>query len=283
MTELVILGGGKDPAGCYAGSCFALVGSQGAYLLDCGEAAPGRMAACGVNQLSVRAVFITHMHYDHMAGLFNFLFGVWAYCRREDEVPPAIRPWSNWGRLHDEQLPKLLEVAVPQEGLQALSEFLVAMYLAPELWRFPMRLLPIRPGPFYADDWLRVAATPTSHLSSQPANQRIRLRYPWLGLECNSLICEFEGRRLVYSADLGLDGDASTDEFRPATAGADVIISEVAHVNAEYHLDMLAQTQARQIILVHVHKNLGERVDELLRRRNDRRFIRAQNGMRIAL
>lgn len=282
MRELVILGGGQDPAGCYAGSSYALVCDERVYLLDCGEAAAGRMAAFGVNPLKVRAAFITHMHYDHMAGLFNFLFGVWAACRREDEVPEGMREWASWARLADDALPASLRVAVPQGALQSFEQFLPAVYLARELWRFDFGLMPVHSGLFYEDDCLRVAGYLNGHLSSQPSNRRLLSRYPWLSLESYSMRVEMDGLRLVYSGDLALATPAGTDELRPVVQDADVIISEVAHVEPASHLEMLAQTGARQILLVHVHKNLGSRVDALLSQRRDPRFVRVQNGARIA-
>jgi ribonuclease Z len=282
LRELVILGGGPDAAGCYAGSSYALVSDGRTYLLDCGEGAAGRMAAFGVNPLSVRAAFITHMHYDHMAGLFNLLFSVWATCRREEDVPIGIRDWASWGRLADDALPTSLRVAVPQGAVQSLEQFLPAMYLARELWRFDFGILPIHPGLFYEDDRLRVSASPTSHLSSQPANRRVLARYPWLTLESYSLRVEMDGLRLVYSGDLALETPGGADELRPVAQDADIIISEVAHVQPELLLEMLAQTQAQRIILVHIHKNLRARVETLVAQRGDSRFVCAQNGMRLS-
>jgi len=283
MTELVILGGGQDPVGCYAGSSYALVCDDRTYLLDCGESCAGRMSAFGVDPLSVRVVFLTHMHYDHMAGLFGFLFGVWATCRTEEDVPVGIRDYSSWGRLADDELPESLRVAVPEKAVQSLEQFLPATYLAHELWRFDFGIVPMRADTFYEDAHVRVSAYHNGHLTSQPANQRLLARYPWLSLESYSLRLKVEGLRLAYSGDLALTTPGGTDEFRPVAHGADVIISEVAHVQPEYHLDMLAQTGAKAIVLVHVHKKLAERVDELLRQRGDSRFVRAQNGQHITL
>ena len=282
MRELVILGGGPDAPGCYAGSSYALVQDGRTYLLDCGEGAAGRMAAYGVNPLSVRVAFISHTHYDHFAGIFNLLFGIWAACRREEDVPIGIREWASWARLSADALPKSLRVAVPQGAVQSLEQFLPTMYLARELWRFDFGILPIHAGLFYADDCLRVSAFPNGHLSSQPANQAILGRYPWLTLESYSLRVEMDGLRLVYSGDLALETPGGTEQLRPVVQDADIIISEVAHVLPEPHLDMLAQTNARHIILVHIHKNLRARVEALVAQRGDPRFVCAQNGMRLA-
>jgi ribonuclease BN (tRNA processing enzyme) len=281
MAEIVVLGGGRDPNDCPVGRSYALVAQGTTYLLDCGDGCGALLRRNGIDPLSVRAVFITHMHYDHMAGLFGFLFGVWAYCRREEDVPEAIRQYSSWGRLPESSLPDLLTVAVPEEAVEALESFLPSVYLAQELWRFPLRILPIRSGLFYQDDVIETSAFPTGHLSSQPLNQVLPAKYPRIKLECFGLTLEVEGLRLVYSADLALAGEAGVEEFRPYAQEADVIITEVAHVPPEYHLAMLAETAATKVILVHVHEKLGSRLQTALQAQDDERFILAHNGMRI--
>ena len=283
MAEIVILGGGQDPQDCPVGRSYALVTESGTYLLDCGDACGALLRRNGIDPLSVRAVLITHMHYDHMSGLFGFLFGVWAYCRREEDVPEAIRGFSSYGRLPESALPNALTVAVPEEAVEALERFLPSLYLAKELWRFPLHIMPIREGPFYTDDIIDASAFPTGHLSSQPLNRVLPAKYPQIKLECFGLTIEVDGLRLVYSADLASAGEAGVEEFRPYAEGADVIITEVAHVPPEYHLEMLAGTAAKQIILVHVHEKLGDRVQAALMAQADERFVLARNGMRLPI
>ena len=283
MAELVVVGGGRDSDGCPLGRCYAVQTGERAYLLDCGDSCGALLRRRGIDPLSVRAVLISHMHYDHMAGLFQFLFGVWAYCRREEDVPEAIREYSSWGRLPESALPESLTVAAPAEAVQSLEQFLPAVYLARELWRFPLHVAPVHVGPFYADGRLRVLAHETGHLSSQPANRGLPARYPWLRLESFGFTVEVDGARLVYSGDLALSGEAGVEEFRPYAEGADVILTEVAHVPLEYHLNMLRRTEAREIVLVHVHEKLADRLDAYLARIRDKRFILAENGLRLRL
>jgi hypothetical protein len=283
MAELVVLGGGYDPSGCAGGNSYALLSNGASYLLDCGDACGARLRPNGIDPLSVRSVFITHMHYDHMAGLFGFLFSVWGWCRREEEVPESIRAYSSFGRVAEADLPKSLTVAVPAEAAQSLAQFLPAVYLAPELWRFPLRIEPIRAGCFYEDDRIRVAAYHTGHLSSQPANDILPAKYPWLEMECFGFTIDVEGMRLVYTGDLALSGDAGIEELRPHVADADVIVTEVAHVPLKGLMEMLAATPARRIVLVHVHAGYRERLAAYLVEHPDSRFIVAQNGMRVDL
>jgi hypothetical protein len=198
-------------------------------------------------------------------------------------VPEAIRGYSSWGRLSESALPERLTVAVPGEAVQALEAFLPSVYLAKELWRFPLDVLPVREGPFYRDDVVEVSAFPTGHLSSQPLNRQLPVKYPWIKLECFGFTISLGGAKLVYSADLALAGEAGVEEFRPYAETADVIITEVAHVPPEYHLKMLARTAAKRIVLVHVHEKLGDRVQAALTAQADERFVLARNGMRIPI
>lgn len=283
MSKIVILGGGYDPDGCAVGRSYALVTKERTYLLDCGDSCGALLSRNGIDLLSVQAVFISHMHYDHMAGLFGFLFSVWGYCRQEADVPEGIREYSSWGRLPESALPESLSVYIPEEAVEPLQHFLPSVYLAPELWHFPLHIRPVRPGPFYQDQAIQVAAHPTGHLSSQPANHILPEKYPWIKLQCFGLTFEVEGIRLVYSADLALTGEAGIEEFRPHVQDADVVITEVAHVPPESLLAMLAETQAQKIILVHVHAKLQGRLQAALAAQSDPRFIVARNGMHISI
>jgi len=283
MAEVVVVGGGDDPEGCPSGSSYALVTDRGTYLLDCGESCGARLRWYGIDPLSVRAVFISHMHYDHVAGLFGFLSSVWITCRREEEIPPAVQEWASRAQLPDSALPESLTVAVPQEGVHPLEVFLPAVYLAKELWHFDFGIQPIKPGLFYQDDVVRVSAHPNRHLASQPTFISLPKRYPWLGLESYSFTVELGGVRLVYSGDLALLGEEGVEEFRPVAQEADLLIAEVAHVPPEYHLAMLAATDAKQIILVHLHRNLKDRLVAYLDEHPDGRFVLARNGMRFPM
>ena len=283
MAELVVVGGGEDLHGCSSGSCYALVSDRGTYLLDCGESCGARVRQYGIDPLSVRTVFISHMHHDHVAGLFGFLSSVWMACRRESEIPPGVFEWASRSYLPDSALPESLKVIVPQEGVRPLETFLPAVYLGKELWHFDFGVESIDPGLFYQDDHIQVWAHPNGHLSSQPTYKGLPKAYPGLVLESYSFSIEVEGKRLVYSGDLAALGEDGVDEFRPVAWGADLLVAEVAHVPPEYHLDMLAATDAKRVLLVHLHGGLEKRVIAHLAEHPDERFVVARNGVRIEM
>ena len=78
--QLVVLGSGTSvfhPERSSAG--FWLQTDAASILLDCSADAPHRMAAENLDWMNLDAIWISHLHLDHCAGLAPFLFGIkWA-------------------------------------------------------------------------------------------------------------------------------------------------------------------------------------------------------------
>ena len=78
--NLVVLGSGTSvPHPARASAAFWLETLSGSILLDCGADAPHRMAHENLDWTNLDAVWISHLHLDHCAGLAPLLFGIkWA-------------------------------------------------------------------------------------------------------------------------------------------------------------------------------------------------------------
>jgi ribonuclease BN (tRNA processing enzyme) len=78
--QLIVLGSGTSvfhPQRASAG--FWLQTNSGSILLDCSADAPHRMAQENLDWRNLDAIWISHLHLDHCAGLPPFLFGIkWA-------------------------------------------------------------------------------------------------------------------------------------------------------------------------------------------------------------
>ena len=78
--QLIVLGSGTSvfhPQRASAG--FWLETNEGSVLLDCSADAAHRMAQENLDWLNLDAIWISHLHLDHCAGLAPFLFGIkWA-------------------------------------------------------------------------------------------------------------------------------------------------------------------------------------------------------------
>ena len=56
------------------------------YLFDCGYGATNQMVAANVNPASVDHVFLSHLHYDHIADLPYFMITTWMADRQTSPV-----------------------------------------------------------------------------------------------------------------------------------------------------------------------------------------------------
>ncbi len=85
--RVVLLGtaGGAHPKSTRAGYANALVVGDAAYLVDCGEGVQTQLSRAGLavsarfgrERPLVRAIFVTHLHADHIMDLANLVMGSW--------------------------------------------------------------------------------------------------------------------------------------------------------------------------------------------------------------
>jgi ribonuclease BN (tRNA processing enzyme) len=74
-TNVVLLGtqAGPPPVVGRAGIASAVVVDGATYLVDCGRSAVTQYQRAGLSFSSLRAIFLTHLHSDHIADYYNFL------------------------------------------------------------------------------------------------------------------------------------------------------------------------------------------------------------------
>ena len=61
-----------------AGPCIAVMAGNKIFVVDAGEAAARNIMLCGINIGKVNALFLTHFHSDHIAGLGEMMLQRWA-------------------------------------------------------------------------------------------------------------------------------------------------------------------------------------------------------------
>lgn len=64
------------------------------FLMDAGEGVQRQMARCGISPLKLKAVFLSHLHGDHLYGLFPLLSTLGLYGRRTPLRIYAPRPFG---------------------------------------------------------------------------------------------------------------------------------------------------------------------------------------------
>lgn len=109
------------------------------YLMDAGEGVQQQLVRYGINPLKVREIFISHLHGDHVYGLFPLISTLGLYGRRTPlrifAPAPIGEMIQNHLRLFDSDLPYPIEwVEVDTTKHQLVSENRTV-----EIWTIPLR------------------------------------------------------------------------------------------------------------------------------------------------
>lgn len=213
---------------CRYNSSTLLQVGEADYLIDCGEPAAGTLVRSGLGFSRLQALFVTHLHSDHVGGLAALVNMLPKVGARDGEVG----------------------LYVPEEGLQGLEEYLHTLYLRPEQRRPRMCLRPVRPGAVYDDGRLQVRAVLSAHLAGSLDD--IRLGPEPCGGQAFSYVMEAEGKRLAFSGDIcgGLRGQAM-DHLAGETL--DLLVMEMTHIQPEDILPAVALMRPGQVVFYHIH------------------------------
>jgi ribonuclease BN (tRNA processing enzyme) len=95
-TELVILGtaAAPMPVAGRAGISSALIVDERVLVVDCGRGSPSAFADAGLNFSRLEAVFLTHLHVDHVGDLPGMLLYPWGGREGDDGPLPPIRVYG---------------------------------------------------------------------------------------------------------------------------------------------------------------------------------------------
>ena len=96
MTELVLLGtaGAPLPVAGRGGISSALVVGDRVFVIDCGRGSPSAFADAGLSFSRLAAVFLTHLHADHIGDLPGMLLYGWGVRQGDDGPLPPIRVYG---------------------------------------------------------------------------------------------------------------------------------------------------------------------------------------------
>src|SRR5215467_7475831 len=123
MNSSVICFGTGDGAPCedrnHASFLYRLGKTN--ILIDCGESVDRSYKASGLSYDAIDAIFLSHLHSDHVGGFFMLMQGLWLEKRRKD-----------------------LPVYLPGDAIPPLRQMLRTVFIFEELLQFRLRLLPLR-------------------------------------------------------------------------------------------------------------------------------------------
>ena len=212
-----------------------LEAENASLLLDCGATAERHLVAGKFSPEAPGALWLSHMHSDHIGQAGMLIQSLWLRQRR---VP--------------------LHIFGPQAVLETMRDWLARCLLFPELLGFPIEWHAVRPGERVTQGPFTLTAFATEHLSSLAA--QFQAAYPATCFECYGVAIDFHGRRYVYSADL-----AHPREMEPALAGRPVtaLICELAHFPERELFRELARHAIESLWITHYGDTWAGREKEL--------------------
>ena len=280
MSEIVILGaGGAFASLTRHNPSVALLDSDSGetHVFDAGEPVAALLYRNGIAVTSVRNVFVSHMHLDHVGGLPQLVHAIRLLSRKVNisrSLPWAMTvdaPWHTSAlrfplvpgtTTPDTSLPSAVRLHLPAAGIDPTRQFFAACGLTPDRLQFELAWRPIAPGPLDASGGIRVTAIPSTHLPG----------------ESFAFVVEIGARKVIYSGDLG-----HLDDLLPAIAGTDMLLLECSHHHPEHVAEFVRRTRPAQTVLVHVHPGLEERAQSLAQDLRAHGVSVAEEGMRIPL
>ena len=109
------------------------------FLVDAGEGVQQQMFRYGFNPLRLRGVFISHLHGDHVFGLFPLLSTLGLYGRQTPLKIYAPRPFGEILDAHLRYFDSDLPYAVEWEEVDTTKHRIVFENRSVEVWSIPLR------------------------------------------------------------------------------------------------------------------------------------------------
>ena len=207
--------GGPDLSRDHSEPATLLIVNGRPYLIDCGIGTMRRLLEAGVRSPTIRAIFLTHDHPDHVLGLVDVL----ANDVNSLDATGGARASGTFAIYGPPQTAPL--VAAAWRFIRLPYAIFAAEHLGVGTLTDPFRVHVIdHDGLVYQDDLIRVMAAENTHYRLMSAKDRVRMKSYAYRFETPDGV-------IVFTGDTG----PSTAVERLAS-GADVLVSEVEDLDA---------------------------------------------------
>lgn len=193
---------GTEPMAGRKHVSFAIEKDEHIYWFDAGEGCSYTAHLMGVDLLSIRSIFISHPHMDHVGGLGNLLWNI----RKLDGL--------SGDRLEGEEIEVYMPNMDTWDGLMQLLRNTEGNFKC----SFDIKASRITDGVIYKKDGFKVTALHNLHMSKTENGQ-------WQSF---SFLIEAEGKRIVYSGDI-----KSMKDIASLIDSCDLLLIETGHHKVE--------------------------------------------------
>jgi ribonuclease BN (tRNA processing enzyme) len=219
----------------------------GAYLLDAGEGTARQMVRFGIGSDVIEAVFVSHTHPDHAAGLVGLL---------------------QW--MHLAGRTKSLSLFFPEGILRRFKSVFPAFHIVSGKWPFKFHCFPISGGIVLEKDEFRIEAVPNSHLAPGWTYEE-QLKS---GRDSYSFcLTESTDKKVLVTSDV--DG---LDHLSACAPMANLLISECMHVDLEDILNFSRQNRISRVVLTHIPPGMKIPEPSITERESDLNVQFANDG-----
>lgn len=206
---------GVPAADRYCSSTMLEIGER-RYFVDAGAPLIDMLIRRGVSLDTVKAIFTTHLHGDHVNGLLSLtdLF-TWKFKTTDVDV-----------------------FMTEQRGIDAVRAMLSAMLDELNDERVRFRLMTA--DTVFCDEAIRVTPFPTGHLA-------------YAGRPAYSYLIEAEEKKILFSGDLSVRLAQADFPKYALENEVDLLICEMAHFDAAAVEPYLARCRAKRVLFNHVY------------------------------
>lgn len=194
-------------------ACMLLTVGENRYVVDAGYPLVTALKPLHIEPREIRGVFLTHMHGDHANGLIELVdLLTWQF---KDARPSIFVPEI----AARDAIRGWLNVTHGGKGLENMPE-----------------ISEVAEGPFFDDGVLRMTAISNDHLPTRPSY---------------SYLAEAEGKRVVFSGDLGFEAYSDFPKAAFETEN-DLIVTEAAHCRLTDAREVFSRMRTRRLVVSHV-------------------------------